>query len=134
MPVLIEFTIEGPPVSAQARNRRYKATWMTRVRSAAQAAGAPAVPFEGDVRAWITYYHEGPAPGRDNMAKPIMDALQGLVFRNDRQVRDLHAQLRNINDPFRLRGISMPLAWAFHRGRVFVHVRVEVAEDSGDLP
>lgn len=60
----------------------------------------------------------------DNLTKPIQDALQGVIYLNDKQVRDVIANRRNINGQFRVRHISMPLAAAFSNGRPFVHIQV----------
>lgn len=50
----------------------------------------PAFPRE-DVRVGIVLY--GPGPGDvDNFAKLILDALEGPVYVNDRQVADLHVR------------------------------------------
>ena len=46
-------------------------------------------PFVGEVMVVITYYFKGGALDVDNMPKPILDALNGLVYADDRQITDL---------------------------------------------
>jgi hypothetical protein len=60
----------------------------------------------------------------DNLIKPIQDALQGVVYSNDRQVSDTIGNRRRIDASFVVRYMSMPLAAAFSDGRAFVHIRV----------
>ena len=56
--------------------------------------------------------------------KPVQDALQSIVFFNDRQVRDLRGGRRDIDLAYRLRFMSLTLMAAFADGRPFVHIRV----------
>ncbi len=82
-----EFTIAGPPVSHQAKNRSNLQAWKNDVRSAAQQSmPATLQPVVGRIRITITYYYEGDTPDVDNIIKPIQDALNGLVFAGDCQV------------------------------------------------
>jgi len=69
----------------------------------------------------------------DNLIKPIQDALQGVVYPNDRMVKDISGNWRNIDGHYRLRYTSLPLAAAFSDGRQFVHVRLWLAPDEEDL-
>ena len=48
-------------------------------------------PFVGEVMVVITYYFKGGALDVDNMPKPILDALNGLVYADDRRITDLYA-------------------------------------------
>jgi len=72
----------------------------------------------------VTHYCETVIGDVDNLTKPIQDALQGVVYLNDKQVRDVIGNRRPINGRFVVRHISMPLAAAFSNGRPFVHIRV----------
>ena len=72
----------------------------------------------------VTHYCETAIGDVDNLTKPIQDALQGVIYLNDRQVTDTIGNRRNINASFRVRYISLPLASAFSDGRQFVHIRV----------
>jgi hypothetical protein len=81
----------------------------------------------------ITHYADKPIADMDNLIKPIQDALQGITYVNDRVVKDVTGNWRNINAPFRLRYIARPLADAFSDGRQFVHIRLWRAPDEEDL-
>ncbi len=71
----LEFTIKGPPVSVQTRNKQRLQSWKQNVRASAIAAlPAGSVPFQGQVALVITYYYDGGSPDVDNIIKPIHDA------------------------------------------------------------
>ncbi len=52
---------------------------------------------------------------------------------DDRMVKDVAGNWRDIEAPFRVRYISRPLADAFSEGRPFVLIRVWRAPDEEDL-
>lgn len=123
-----EFTIEGPPVSLQAKPRSRVADWKRRVREAATAGLPPGEqPHNGPVRLLITYYYDSTLPlgDIDNIVKPIQDALAGVVYRNDRQVEHVDCARRDMNQPLRIKGISIVLASGFTTGREFLHVKID---------
>jgi Holliday junction resolvase RusA-like endonuclease len=78
----------------------------------------------GDVRLRVTYYSERAAIDGDNLLKPIQDALEGVVYVNDRQVIQAEVRHLDIDDPVRVRYIPSELALAFSDGRPFVHIEV----------
>jgi hypothetical protein len=69
----------------------------------------------------------------DNLVKPVLDALQGIVYLNDRQISDVVANRRDINGHFRVRHMSRPLAEAFSHWEQFVHIRIDKAPKRRDL-
>ncbi len=78
----------------------------------------------GLVRLRVTHYCETIAGDVDNLMKPIQDALQGIVYRNDRQISDVTGRRRQIDGLFRIRYMSPALVMAFSDGRPFVHIEV----------
>ncbi|WP_203076934.1 RusA family crossover junction endodeoxyribonuclease [Falsiroseomonas ponticola] len=88
-----EFQLPGPALSAHARNAARLAAWKARVGDAARAAwpaGRP--PLQGDIDVLISEFSERASRDRDNMAKPICDAMQGIAYDNDRQIKHLHVE------------------------------------------
>jgi hypothetical protein len=77
----------------------------------------------------VCYYHEGRAIrlDNDNLVKPIQDALNGLVYQDDRQITDTVVRKTDIGGAFVVRGASLVLLEAFSRGNRFVHVTVDLA-------
>lgn len=87
------FIIEGPPVSLNAKEgkpharKRYR-DWMSKVNTAASAVwpeGQTATSSE-TVEVRITNYFTLAPPEIDNIIKPILDALNNLVYEDDKQV------------------------------------------------
>jgi crossover junction endodeoxyribonuclease RusA len=87
LPPHFEFYVQGPAISAQAKNKSLLHAWIARVASAARAAW-PEPPMAGDVEVYISEFSEFATADRDNMAKPILDAMQGIVYTNDKQVKN----------------------------------------------
>jgi len=132
----IEFTVTGPPMSAQSQNRDRLRAWQLRVREAARAVYSDAPTKDRDLEVSVTCYHDSTSPrlDGDNMVKPILDALQGTVFVNDRQVVSQHNYLRDLNGPFIARGMPLVLAIAFAAGDEFIHIAVRNTRNMTEVP
>jgi len=85
--VRLSFVVIGVPVSSQGSNasiKRYQRV------VAQEATKNVASPIEGKekVKVEIDWFSEGfnNKPDVDNIAKPIIDALKGIVFTDDKQV------------------------------------------------
>ena len=128
---IFEFQVRGPAVSAQAKNRRLLGAWKTRVAAAARGAwpGGTA-PMVCDVEVYIS---EFATRDRDNMAKPVLDAMQGLVYGNDRQVKALRVEWCDIEGTYVVRRMSPVVAAALSAGHEFLWVRVSVHVPRKDL-
>jgi Holliday junction resolvase RusA-like endonuclease len=128
MPVF-EFTVEGPPVSHQTKNKASLQVWRNAVRTAAARRWTQPGPLTEALRITVCYYHEGPAIrlDNDNMIKPIQDALNGLVYQDDRQITDTAVRKTDIAGAFVVRGASMVLLEAFSRGKEFLHITIDAA-------
>jgi crossover junction endodeoxyribonuclease RusA len=131
-----EFTIPGPPVSQQTKNRANLQAWKAMVHAQATARWPPAdAPHLEAVKISVTYFHDGPAVrlDDDNLLKPIQDALNNLVYVDDRQITDCNVRKTDLNGRFVARGISPILAEAFSNGQEFLHVRIEARPDHGEF-
>jgi Holliday junction resolvase RusA-like endonuclease len=131
-----EFTVRGPPRSAQTRNRPALRQWKNAVVDAAQLRfPAGATPLTGKLRMVVVYYHDGPdAPlDVDNMIKPIRDALSEVVYVDDSQVVLSVLQATPIDGKYKVKGIPAVLADAFRVGLEFLHVVIEPAPGDGEL-
>lgn len=132
-----EFTIPGPPVSQQTADRNRLQEWKGRVRGeAVKRWPLGDQPENGALQAKVTYYHDGPAVrmDNDNLVKPILDALNNLVYADDGQITDTNVRKTDLNGRFVVRGISAVLAEAFGRGAEFLHIKIEEQPDHGELP
>lgn len=77
----------------------------------------------------ITYFYEGSALDVDNIPKPILDALKGLVYLDDEQVTDVLCRKRDLNVDLRVLNPSPTLAEGFAEGGEFLHILVASAPD-----
>lgn len=132
-----EFTVPGPPLSHQTRDRHKLAGWRMTVRHAAVSAwptGEPPLAEPGCLT--IVYYHDRPRVriDDDNLKKPIQDALNGLLFTDDNLMVACHTHKMPLDDKYRVRGMSRVLALAFVEDREFIYVRLEAAPNDGALP
>lgn len=98
MPLPFEFTIAGPPVSQQARRRDRVRDWIQRIRGVAALDWDGEPPVTGPVMVSITYFFSNIDFDVDNIPKPILDALKGLVYLDDKQVTDLICRKRSQSD------------------------------------
>jgi crossover junction endodeoxyribonuclease RusA len=129
-----EFTIKGPPVSSQTRNRQRLQAWKADVRQAALArVQHDAQPVVDPVRISMTYYYEGDTPDVDNIIKPIQDALNGVVFVDDQQLAETKSRKRPLDGSYQIKGASAVLLSAFSEAKEFLHVRVELSAHDGVL-
>ncbi len=131
-----EFIINGPPVSHQTRNPARLRDWKALVRTEAAKRWPPwTAPVQVALKITVVYYHDSEVVriDEDNMIKPTQDAMNGLVYVDDRQVTDVSARKTDLNGSFRIRGLSPVLAEGFCRDREFLHVRVEARPDHQDL-
>jgi hypothetical protein len=124
MPIPFEFVIDRPPVSQQARRSQRRRDWMQAVRSAAKQCWGTEQPFTGEVMVTITYFCGGAALDVDNIPKPILDSLAGLVYSDDSQVSDILCRKRDRNRNLSYRNPSPTLLASLQRPEQFLHIVV----------
>ena len=79
----------------------------------------------------LTYVYDEVPLDVDNIPKPILDALQGLIFSDDDQVTDLLCRKRDLNAGLQIQRLSPFLNEALTRFTPFVHIVVDHAPDQG---
>ena len=125
-----EFVIDGPPVSQQARRRERVRQWRDAVRRVAEQNWPPEeLPVTGPIMLTVIYFYDDVAMDIDNLPKPILDALKGLVYLDDDQVTDIVCRKRNRNSDLRLENPSNFLSQGFRRGNEFLYIVVGEAPD-----
>ena len=118
-----ECVVVGRAVSAQARIRFGVRDWRSKVANAASEVWPQNRPPSSEaIEIRISEFCEDAVRDRDNLAKPILDALQGLVYADDRQVKRLHVEWCDINGAYRVRVMSPLVATALCRGLDFVWI------------
>jgi crossover junction endodeoxyribonuclease RusA len=132
----LEFFLTGPPVSHQTHNRRRLHEWQDRVREAARLRiPTGAEPVAVPCQVTVIYFHDE-RPMRidnDNLAKPVLDALNGLVFADDRLVTHTIIRRVLISEHLLVRNSDI-LGAAFATSAEFVYVRVELAPAYEEVP
>ncbi len=130
-----ECVILGIPVSVNTRNKVKKQRWRDAVQAAARAEWPDGeAPLACKLTIHITYYHDRAPLDVDNMMKPIQDALNGIVYVDDKLLTDRHSHLRDLNDAYRVRGLSRAQAEGFMADTPFVHIRIEASSPTVELP
>ena len=134
----LEFVVLGPPISNQQRNPQGKAnlaTWRATVAGEAQTQWANPI-LTANLKAVIINFHAGNRPSLDldNMSKPILDVMEKIIYRNDRQVVQVALIHVQIGASFSIAGASKVLVAAIRAGSQFVYVRIEDRLDPFSLP
>ncbi len=130
-----ECVIEGLPVSAN-NDRKAARRWRQRVaETAAGFLSGWRFRSEGDLAALIVLFHTGPFRlDTDNIPKHVLDALTGLVYRDDRMITQVIARRTRQGPGFVL--TDPPPLVAAHLGACshFVYVRIGDGPDHGAMP
>ena len=121
-----EFLVEGTPVSLQARGTAAKEEWKRRIKEASGHA-LPEGHFTTDKRIAITLYYfpdEEMQGDLDNIVKPILDALERHIYRNDSQVDRIVVQRFEPDSVFEFRSPSNTLSEALDKIGPILYVRL----------
>ncbi len=123
-----EFTVSGSPISLQTNNRALLQSWKAKVRQTA-IANLPAntIPSREAVIVEIVYYYKSTPLDIDNIAKPILDALNLLVYIDDRQITDLIIRKRLLYPSLDNENLSPTIALALTENQPFISVKVEMS-------
>lgn len=129
--LICEFIVPGVPISAQTSNKARKQEWMEAVTAAAQGVWLES-PLDVELAVSVTYFEPGTWKlDLDNMVKPILDAITGVVWIDDKQLVDIHPARRDLDGYYRIKGISPVVAEGFIAGEPFIHVKVTTPPDQG---
>ncbi len=99
------------------------------MQSAAKQCWDTGLPVTGAVMVTITCFFDGAALDVDNMPKPILDALKGLVYSDDSQVSDLLCRKRDLNDDLLIQNPSPDLVEYLRDSKQVLHISVANALD-----
>ena len=138
MSIPFEFTIDGPPVSQQARDRARLREWQEQVHEAASTMWQSRSVISGDVAVAINYFCFDSTPRLkhsldvDNVPKPILDALKGLIYEDDKQVIDIICRRRNRYSALTIHNPSDPVRRHMGDTDPFLHVSITFA-NAGEL-
>jgi Holliday junction resolvase RusA-like endonuclease len=125
----LEFIVPGPPISNQqstAQGKANLATWKATIAGAA-TLNWPNPPLTIELKAVIINFYDGndPSLDLDNMSKPILDAMEQIVYNKDRQVVQSELTHARIGAPYPMVGVRPMIVMAVQAGNQFVYVRIE---------
>lgn len=131
----MQFTVPGIPASSGTKYRRH---WQQRVRVAAEGARARGFSSWGnapDLSVLLVFFHNGPTSlDVDNVAKPILDALNGIGYDDDGQVVELISRKTPLAPTLSVRDAPDELLDRIQTGESFVFVDVRGPVRHGELP
>lgn len=123
-----EFIINGTPVSQQTRRRERLKKWKTYVREEAEKYWSKEnTIFTDSVMVQIIYFYDDIALDIDNIIKPILDAIIGLVYIDDAQITDIIIKKRYLFANFETDQNTLLLAQNFKRENEFLHVLITMS-------
>ncbi len=126
-----DFVIIGQPVPHRAKDKKALKAWREKVTATAQYCWGDRPPLADKLHVKITHFYDAPAGGMghdldsERIIKPVLDALNGVIYQDDYQIAELDNRRRNLNGSFRVKGMSLALAEGFCKGEEFLHVKVD---------
>ena len=119
----LEFVLPRRPVSQQARGQARLREWKQLVAEHARlATEQPQSLVTEPVAVRLLYLYDEVAVDIDNVLKPILDALIGVLLEDDTVVTDVEIRRRRLGVAFAVNSVSPVLATGFALGHEFVYV------------
>ena len=129
MPIPFELIMDQAPVSSQTRRRQRLHAWRQDLEMAARQQWGMDAPVAHPITVTITYFFDDTPVDVDNIPKPILDALKGLIFLDDSQVYDLLCRKRNRADDLRFDRPPQSLLDALDSSSQVLHIEVIPAQN-----
>lgn len=114
----VAFSVDGKPVSTNASylrsaNRRMRKSpeaiaWQTRIQYAARRAAKGVRKLAGDIEVSLLIAFPTRRNDIDGPIKGILDAMQGTIYANDRQVRRLVVECYALTEGTGVEGRAAP--------------------------
>lgn len=131
----LEFVIPQRPVSQQARRQARLREWKDFVAAHARLALHTPQPLMTEpIALRLLYLYDEAALDVDNILKPILDALIGVLLEDDSVITDVEIRRRSRRTTFTLNAVSPVLAAGLALGREFVSVALSDAPAQDVLP
>lgn len=127
-----EFIVKGIPRSVHSKISRRG--WIKTVNDTATAAWGQHEPLETELNVTIVYFYRAGRIDVDNLIKPIMDAMKGVIYVDDAVVSQVMARRTELKSGIEIGAASTGLVTALDAERDFVLVRVSGPPDHGVIP
>ena len=111
-------------MSQQTRRRSRLQEWKEEVHRAANRSWDADQPVEGPITVTITYFFDDVPFDVDNIPKPILEALIGLVYIDDSQVFDLTCRKRELTEDLQVHNPSPDLLEFLNKSEQVLHISV----------
>ncbi|HEY84197.1 MAG TPA: RusA family crossover junction endodeoxyribonuclease [Chloroflexi bacterium] len=122
--MLFEFLIPRRPLSVQAKKNRKK--WKAFVISEAKKTWSGTSPYNsGDLHVTLVYLYDDAPVDVDNIIKPILDSLTGLIYDDDILVTDVESHRRSLTGSFEIAKYPDLLVRGILSGKECVYVKIE---------
>jgi crossover junction endodeoxyribonuclease RusA len=126
--IYFELLIRKRPVSLQG-NSKGRNEWKTFVRSEAQKVWTGSSPIkDANLQLTLIYLCGDNPPDTDNIIKPIQDALNNLVYEDDRLVSDVESHRRFLSEPIDMTNLPLLLRKGVIIGKECVYVKVSESQ------
>ncbi len=125
--MLFEFLIPRRPLSIQAKHKN-RQRWQQFIRAEAAKSWTGTALSTGDVHLTLVYLFDTDPADIDNIIKPILDALIGLVYPDDAFITDIEAHKRPLVGTFDLTRCPSELLKGIAGGKECVYVRITTAK------
>ena len=130
-----EFVLPQRPISQQARRQARLREWKQLVAEHARLAmEEPRALATEPVALRLLYLYDDISLDVDNILKPILDALIGVLLQDDTVITDVEIRRRRRATAFTLNAVSPVLAAGLALGREFVYVALTDAPAQDVLP
>jgi hypothetical protein len=126
--MLLEFLIERRPLSLQTKNRERLQAWKEFVKSKAIEKWNSPLISNRYLHVSIVYLCDDSPPDVDNIVKPILDALVGLVYEDDEQIADVESHRRYLSDGIDTTNLPPLLQYGVLNGEECVYVKIEESQ------
>ena len=125
--IYIEFLIPRRPVSTNNDKRRQE--WIRLVNKEAKKFWTGSSPIkDANLQLTLIYLCRDNPPDTDNIIKPIQDALNKLVYEDDRLISDVESHRRFLSEPIDITNLPLLLQQGVIIGKECVYVKVSESQ------
>ena len=125
--IYFEFLIPRRPVSTNNDKRRQE--WIKLVNKEAKKFWTGSSPIkDANLQLTLIYLCRDNPPDTDNIIKPIQDALNKLVYEDDRLVSDVESHRRFLSEPIDMTNLPLLLRKGVIIGKECVYVKVSESQ------
>ena len=125
--IYFEFLIPRRPVSTNNDKRRQE--WIRLVNKEAKKFWTGSSPIkDANLQLTLIYLCRDNPPDTDNIIKPIQDALNKLVYEDDRLISDVESHRRFLSEPIDITNLPLLLRKGVIIGEECVYVKVSESQ------